>query len=922
SQDFQWARQIKGVNHDYDEFAKSSDIDKDGNSYTIGTTESPYFDLDPTIQGAEIIDNSTIQNFTGTYIIKVDKDGNYLWGKTFGTIKRGDQAIGVKIGSDGNIYVLLILQELNSINLGIMDSFFTIIKIAPNGNVISTKKIQQNYGYNNNMYAYSFDLDDQNNIFISGWFVGNITIDSNNPNLNLNSNSIDNFLLKINNSGIIDWTKQFNIRDNSYNKLIVRPDGNINMLVQNSNNYTLYNIDNLNNSIIWQKDFTNQGQRTFDVSSSGITILGYKNYYDTIDVDPSSAVFNISSFNTSFILFLNLNGELVDVKQFEKPTNGDIIFSAVTTDNDGNYFFGAQFKGTIDLDPSDNLFKMTSNGYDAEVFYLKLDSNRNFDSVIKFGISNNYNNCYYIKIENIKIVDKNNYLTGDFMWTCDFNPSQSSVYNLESVNQGTINRDGFILKLGPCDFSEPFGDKDHYFCSSQNPKINNFNPNLSSIKWYDSLTSTNPLNATTPLVDNLTYYAARQNEDCPESPRLAVTAHISDSPQVPTFISPTFCKSENKKLSDIIINGINIKWYDSLTSVTPLTETTILENNITYYASQSNNTCESERVAITATINNTITPSTNSPQTFCLQQNATISDIIISGQNIKWYDTLTDGNVLSNTTSLQNGITYYASQTINGCESERVAVLINIRNTPPPIADANQSFCTGSNPTIANIQVTGNSIKWYDSLNNGSLFSNITNLQNGKTYYASQTVNNCESERIEITVSVVNTPSAPTANTNQAFCKKENATLNNVQISGQNIKWYETNFAAASLPNATLLEDNKTYYASQTVGCESDRTPILIRVYNTPLPVGNNNQLFCIDENATIANLSISGSNLKWYEDSTNGTVLAETILLQNNKTYYATQTLNNCESERLAITVKIQDTQTPIVTSPQTFCI
>jgi hypothetical protein len=51
-----------------------------------------------------------------------------------------------------------------------------------------------------------------------------------------------------------------------------------------------------------------------------------------------------------------------------------------------------------------------------------------------------------------------------------------------------------------------------------------------------------------------------------------------------------------------------------------------------------------------------------------IQQNAALIKIAITGQSIKWYDALTNGNLLVNTT-LQNGITYYASQTINGCEA-------------------------------------------------------------------------------------------------------------------------------------------------------------------------------------------------------------------------------------------------------------
>ena len=39
---------------------------------------------------------------------------------------------------------------------------------------------------------------------------------------------------------------------------------------------------------------------------------------------------------------------------------------------------------------------------------------------------------------------------------------------------------------------------------------------------------------------------------------------------------------------------------------------------------------------------------------FCIQENATINDINITGQNILWYDAQTGGNLLPINTVLQN----------------------------------------------------------------------------------------------------------------------------------------------------------------------------------------------------------------------------------------------------------------------------
>jgi gliding motility-associated-like protein len=103
-----------------------------------------------------------------------------------------------------------------------------------------------------------------------------------------------------------------------------------------------------------------------------------------------------------------------------------------------------------------------------------------------------------------------------------------------------------------------------------------------------------------------------------------------------------------------------------------------LQNGKTYFATQTINGCESERLAVTSTIQDTAPPTTNAMQSFCVQKNAKISDISILGQNINWFDSLTSSTSLSESILLTNGTTYYASQTVNNCESTRIPILITI----------------------------------------------------------------------------------------------------------------------------------------------------------------------------------------------------------------------------------------------------
>jgi len=160
-------------------------------------------------------------------------------------------------------------------------------------------------------------------------------------------------------------------------------------------------------------------------------------------------------------------------------------------------------------------------------------------------------------------------------------------------------------------------------------------------------------------------------------------------------------------------------------------------------------------------------PTGNSKQSFCAISNPTVTDILVTGDNIQWYDSSSAGKILSGTTPLVNGTTYYASQTsANGCEStDRFAVSITIGNQSAPTGDANQSFCTSKSPVVSDILVTGTAITWYDASTAGIVVAENTELINGTTYYASQTVRGCEStDRLAVTVKLT-TQAAPTTGT-------------------------------------------------------------------------------------------------------------------------------------------------------------
>ncbi|MFP9097879.1 SBBP repeat-containing protein [Flavobacterium sp. RHBU_24] len=434
------------------------------------------------------------------------------------------------------------------------------------------------------------------------------------------------------------------------------------------------------------------------------------------------------------------------------------------------------------------------------------------------------------------------------------------------------------------------------FCNSAT--VANLTATGTGLKWYAALTGGAQLAGTTALATG-NYYVSQTLNGC-ESTRTAVAVTITTT-AAPTASAQSFCNSAT--VADLTAAGTGLQWYAALTGGTALTASTTLATG-TYYVSQTIAGCESTRTAVSVTINLTAAP-TASAQTFC--NSATVANLTAIGTALKWYATLTGGAQLAGTTALATG-TYYVSQTLNGCESTRTAVAVTITTTAAPTASA-QSFCNSA--TVANLTATGTSLKWYANLTGGTQLAGTTALSTG-TYYVSQTLNGCESTRTAVAVTI-NVTTAPTASA-QTFCNS--GTVANLTATGTSLKWYAALTGGAQLAGTTALATG-TYYVSQTLnGCESTRTAVAVTINVTAAPTASA-QSFC--NSATVANLTATGTSLKWYAALTGGSQLAGTTALANG-TYYVSQTLNGCESTRTALAVTINVT-TPPTASAQSFC-
>uniref|UniRef100_UPI0013D39F86 gliding motility-associated C-terminal domain-containing protein n=1 Tax=Flavobacterium fluviatile TaxID=1862387 RepID=UPI0013D39F86 len=292
------------------------------------------------------------------------------------------------------------------------------------------------------------------------------------------------------------------------------------------------------------------------------------------------------------------------------------------------------------------------------------------------------------------------------------------------------------------------------FCNAAT--IANLSATGTAIKWYAASTLGSELPTTTALVSGTTYYASQTLNSCESTNRTAVAVTINTTAAPTASAVQSFCNAAT--IADLSATGTAIKWYATATSGTQLLATTVLVSGTKYYGSQTLNGCESiSRTEVTAILNMTAAPTGNTSQEFC--NSAKIEDLIVVGSNIQWFTSATGGVSLNSNVLLINGVKYYASQTINGCQStNRLSVTAIIKTVPNPTGPGIQQFCSETNPTIADLKVSSNMVVWYDSFTNGNILPFDYRLTDGETFYAGNydSNTNCESSsRLPVTVKIV-----------------------------------------------------------------------------------------------------------------------------------------------------------------------
>ena len=455
-----------------------------------------------------------------------------------------------------------------------------------------------------------------------------------------------------------------------------------------------------------------------------------------------------------------------------------------------------------------------------------------------------------------------------------------------------------------------------------------------TLNWYGTNQTGGTSSPTAPTPNTsqpgtIIYYVSQSVGAC-ESSRTPISVVVNPAPAAPaTTPSVTYC--QNQPASPLVataVMGATLNWYGTaqsggMASTTATTPNTSQPGTVNYYVSQTLNGCESPRAAIAVTVNSIPGSPSVAPVSFC--QNSPAGPLTATaslGGILNWYGTAATGGTPSGTaptppTSTVGAITYYVSQSVNGCEGPRTSIVVTVNGIPPaPTGNAAGPYCQGSG--AAPLSATGANLLWYGTNamgGNASAAATVpsTATPGSTTYYVTQTVNGCESARAGIIVTVKITPGAPSTSAVE-LCQGAAVPVLTVTLASFGLpNWYGTNptsgtaTATAPVPsNATV--GTTTYYVSQTLdGCEGPRASLNVRVKAIPTAPGVAPISFC--NNSPASQLTANGANLRWYDASDSPLAGPPTpgTGAVGDQVFKVSQTIENCESPKANLTVTIK---------------
>ncbi|MCH8903623.1 MAG: SBBP repeat-containing protein [Bacteroidetes bacterium] len=454
----EWAKSTGATLIDYGE---SIAIDAVGNVYVTGYF-SVTVDFDP---GAATF-NLTSNGSEDVFIQKLDASGNFIWAKSIGGPTYPDRSFSINVDISGNVLISGYYYgtvdfdpgagTFNLTSNGGADIF--ILKLDSGGNFIWAKSI----GGTTLDASQCITTDSSGNVYLIGYFSNTIDFDPGAGTFSMTPSGLsDIYILKLSGPGNFIWAKSMggslvaagkslnidvwgNVLLTGYFSGTVDfdPSGAIFNLVSNGgDDVFIQKLDSAGN-FKWAASIGGiSGDQSFSIATdtSGNALITGR-YGGTVDFDPDSSIYNLTTNGASdvFVLKLDTSGKLIWAKSMGGP--GFEEGHSINCDASSNVYLTGFYDDTADFDPGVDTFNLMPSGF-TDIFVQKLDTGGSFIWAIKMGGSKYEYGRSIITDAAGKV-----YVTGRYEDLIDFDPDTTKILNLNSNGGADI----FILKLGQC----------------------------------------------------------------------------------------------------------------------------------------------------------------------------------------------------------------------------------------------------------------------------------------------------------------------------------------------------------------------------------------------------------------------------------------------------------------------------------------
>ncbi|CCG98296.1 hypothetical protein FAES_0282 [Fibrella aestuarina BUZ 2] len=575
--------------------------------------------------------------------------------------------------------------------------------------------------------------------------------------------------------------------------------------------------------------------------------------------------------------------------------------------------------------------------------------------------SNNGPFCQFSGTNNVQSITASKVIGGKVFWydsSTDTTPTEGDSYTISTVNSGDIqvyfrqqSDKGCFSSATPVSATVRINPKPaaptaisapNNYCAndaSAQPRLSATLLSGATIKWYNLTDNTTSADATLAAPSSTKRYQVTQTLNSCESDRSdIVTVTVKGNPGTASLrltSATAFCQNSGTGNVQTITaagdaNAV-IEWYPNLTTSAPLSasgnsftvSTATAEPDPLVYFQQRVDGCASTRISRAITINPTpAKPSVSQSYSVCLNAQAETLSNVSTGQGLRWFEGNTErsGTYRPATSTVGTSTTFAVTQTINGCEGLAETLRLTVYGLPDKPTAVNYNYCSAQAPVT--LSASGSAIRWYTQaggfLAPGSTYP-APNTANTYNYKVTQTdARNCQSDFLDVAVVVRPTPGAPgLPNPNPIFCQTRSAQP--LAATGENLVW--TDASGNALPGAPTPSTSglgtQRFYVTQTnsASCTSTTALVSVTINAVPgQPTFTTPRQYCSGETADL--LVANGQDLRWYDVASGGTGSTNAIRPNTSpnpsdvtavRTYYVTQTVGSCESDRREIPVTIK---------------